>query len=69
MIIFDKSGALTIMYANPKYDISDDVLDNLGASLNNRKTRTQQTGPGTTGTGSGSGKSQESENQGAGDKK
>lgn len=36
-VIFDKGGSLTMMYANPKYDISDDVLDNLGANLNNRK--------------------------------
>lgn len=37
MIVFDKSGSLSIMYANPKYDISDDVLDNLGAATTNRK--------------------------------
>ncbi len=36
-VIFDKGGSLTMMYANPKYDISDEVLDNLGASLSNRK--------------------------------
>ena len=36
-VIFDKSGSLTMMFANPKYDISDDVLDNLGASLSGRK--------------------------------
>lgn len=36
-VIFDKGGSLTIMYANPKYDISDEVLDNLGASLSGRK--------------------------------
>jgi outer membrane protein len=36
-VVFDKGGSLTMMYANPKYDISDDVLDNLGASLSNRK--------------------------------
>ncbi|MDP1620826.1 MAG: OmpH family outer membrane protein [Bacteroidales bacterium] len=38
-VIFDKGGSLTMMYANPKYDISDEVLDNLGANLNNRKSR------------------------------
>jgi outer membrane protein len=43
-VVFDKGGSLTMMYANPKYDISDDVLDNLGANLNNRK------GKGKTGT-------------------
>jgi outer membrane protein len=36
-VVFDKGGSLTMMYANPKYDISDEVLDNLGASMNNRK--------------------------------
>ena len=41
-VIFDKSGALTIMYANPKYDISDDVLDNLGAAMSGRKGKNQQ---------------------------
>ena len=28
-----------MMYANPKYDISDEVLDNLGASMGTRKSR------------------------------
>lgn len=46
-VIFDKSGALTMLYANPKYDISDDVLDNLGASMTGRKGKTD-TGPGST---------------------
>lgn len=36
-VVFDKGGSLTMMYANPKYDISDDVLDNMGASLSGRK--------------------------------
>jgi len=36
-VVFDKGGSLTMMYANPKFDISDEVLDNLGANLNNRK--------------------------------
>ena len=36
-VVFDKGGSLIMMYANPKFDISDDVLDNLGANLNNRK--------------------------------
>ena len=40
-VIFDKAGALTIMYANPKYDISDEVLDNLGAATTGRKGRSQ----------------------------
>jgi len=40
-VIFDKAGALTIMYSNPKYDISDEVLDNLGAASTGRKGRAQ----------------------------
>lgn len=40
-VIFDKAGALTIMFANPKYDISDDVLDNLGAAMSGRKGKNQ----------------------------
>lgn len=36
-VIFDKGGSLTMMYANPKYDISDEVLDQLGASMSGRK--------------------------------
>jgi len=31
--VFDKAGSLTILYVNPKYDISDAVLDDVGAEL------------------------------------
>lgn len=54
-VIFDKGGSLTMMYANPKYDISDDVLDNLGANLNNRKGK-GKSGSTTSNPGSGTGK-------------
>lgn len=40
-VVFDKGGSLTMMYANPKYDISDEVLDNLGASLSGRKSKSK----------------------------
>lgn len=43
-VVFDKGGSLTMMYANPKYDISDDVLDNMGASMSNRKGKGGKTG-------------------------
>jgi hypothetical protein len=33
-----------MMYANPKYDISDEVLDNLGANLSNRKSKSKPGG-------------------------
>jgi len=49
-VVFDKAGSLTMMYANPKYDISDDVLDQLGAAMGSR-TRNQSSG----GSGSGGG--------------
>lgn len=42
-IIFDKGGSLTMMYANPKYDVSDEVLDKLGASLGGRKSKPVKT--------------------------
>jgi outer membrane protein len=57
-VVFDKAGALTIMYANPKYDISDEVLDNLGASMSSRKGRGQPAAGGSKETPGGSGKSQ-----------
>jgi len=57
-VIFDKGGSLSILFSNPKYDISDEVLDKLGASLSGRKGRTGKPGetsgggkPGDTGTG------------------
>ena len=44
IFIFDKAGSLTIMYADPKYDISDEILDDMGYKLN--KTKTSTTTPG-----------------------
>jgi outer membrane protein len=29
-VIFDKAGSLTMIYTNPKYDLSDQVLEKLG---------------------------------------
>ncbi|MEI7724081.1 MAG: OmpH family outer membrane protein [Bacteroidota bacterium] len=49
-VVFDKGGSLTMMYANPKYDISDEVLDNLGANLNNRKGKGKTSAPPPSGT-------------------
>jgi outer membrane protein len=57
-VVFDKGGSLTMMYANPKYDISDDVLDNMGANMNNRKGKAKPAGSSTT-TGSSSGSAKE----------
>ena len=43
-VIFDKGGSLTMLYANPKYDVSDEVLDNLGASMSGRKGKNPPSG-------------------------
>ncbi|MFN4122220.1 MAG: OmpH family outer membrane protein [Flavobacteriales bacterium] len=39
-VIFDKSSDLTMMYTNPKYDISDDVLDSMGFTPGKRSKNT-----------------------------
>lgn len=31
--VFDKAGGATLLYGNPKYDISDDVLDEVGTVM------------------------------------
>lgn len=36
-VIFDKSGTLTMLYTSAKYDLSEDVLDELGYSVNTEK--------------------------------
>ncbi len=36
-IIFDKSGSLTMLYSNPKYDKSDVILDKLGYGIGTKK--------------------------------
>ncbi|MDD4848865.1 MAG: OmpH family outer membrane protein [Bacteroidales bacterium] len=36
-IVFDKAGAVTMMYANVKFDISDDVLSEMGYGFNIKK--------------------------------
>jgi hypothetical protein len=33
-----------MLYANPKYDVSDEVLDNLGASMSGRKGKNPPSG-------------------------
>lgn len=37
VFVFDKANGASIMYANPKFDISDDVLDELGYSFNTQR--------------------------------
>ena len=41
-VIFDKSGSVTLLYANTKYDKSDDVLDKLGYKPGAIKTKTDK---------------------------
>ncbi len=42
IFVFDKAGSLTIIYADSKYDMSDDILDDLGYKLN-KATKTTTT--------------------------
>ncbi|MFZ4739805.1 MAG: OmpH family outer membrane protein [Bacteroidales bacterium] len=43
IFVFDKAGSLTIMYADPKYDMSDDILDDLGYKLSKTPKTTNTT--------------------------
>ena len=36
-VIFDKAGSVSMMYSNPRYDISEDVLDKMGYSYKSKK--------------------------------
>jgi outer membrane protein len=36
-VIFDKAGSLTMLYTSAKYDLSEDVLDELGYSVKTEK--------------------------------
>lgn len=36
-VIFDKASAATMVYSNPKYDKSDDILRRMGIKLNGNK--------------------------------
>jgi len=47
VFVFDKVGSLTIIYADAKYDISDEILDDLGYKLNKPSKPAQNTGSGT----------------------
>jgi outer membrane protein len=50
--VFDRAGSLTLLYVNNKFDISDDVLDNVGAVLGTvrREDRKKDEYQGTSGT-------------------
>jgi len=37
-VIFDKAGTLTMLYTSEKYDLSEDILDELGFSSKTTKT-------------------------------
>jgi outer membrane protein len=36
-VIFDKAGSVSMMYTNPRYDISEEVLDKMGYSYKTRQ--------------------------------
>ncbi len=47
IFVFDKAGSLTILFANPKYDLSDNVLEKLGytvGSSSSKKSSTKSSG-------------------------
>jgi len=33
VFVFDRAGSLSLLYANPKYDISDEILEKLGYNI------------------------------------
>jgi outer membrane protein len=35
--VFDKAGSVSMMYTNPRYDISEEVLDKMGYSYKSRQ--------------------------------
>lgn len=47
VFVFDKAGSLTIIYADAKYDISDEILDDLGYKLNKPTKPATSSGTGT----------------------
>lgn len=36
-VVFDKAGSVSMVYTNPRYDISEEVLDKMGYSYKTRK--------------------------------
>lgn len=36
-VVFDKAGSVSMMYSNPRYDISEEVLDKMGYSYQSRQ--------------------------------
>lgn len=36
-VVFDKAGSVSMMYSNPRYDISEEVLDKMGYSYKSRQ--------------------------------
>ncbi len=51
--IFDKAGGTTLLFASSKYDLSDDVLDEVGTVMQTvkKENRVRKTAPATTSTG------------------
>lgn len=42
--VFDKAGGMTLLYGNPKFDISDDVLDEVGTVMQTVKREQRKQG-------------------------
>ena len=49
--VFDKGGSLTLLYTNPKYDISDDILDEISSVMQTVRREDRKHGGSTQSTG------------------
>lgn len=62
MVIFDKAGSLSMVYTNPKFDVSEDILNKMGYTPASRPEETKpQSGGKSNVSGSDGGKDQENE--------
>lgn len=44
MVIFDKAGSLSMVYANPKFDVSEDILNKMGYTPASKPVETKSQG-------------------------
>ncbi len=46
MVVFDKAGSLSMVYTNPKYDVSEDILNKMGYTPASKPLETKTQGSG-----------------------
>jgi outer membrane protein len=46
MVVFDKAGSLSMVYTNPKYDVSEDILNKMGYTPASKPVETKTQGSG-----------------------